>query len=255
MQDADLMLLYEAIDRGDAVVLSLPRSGSFRHHRSRFLARCRDGFLIEAVEGEDDHLAKAIESRVACGLSFRDGSGAKILLAAPIFRRLSGVELGGQTRDVLLMSMPLQIKAVQRRTAERFDVPPESGMNVRLWKMKEGEDLTVAPSGAEEIRAQLRDVSLKGVGLTVWGEHDLPPEIAPGDRLRLQISKGELVLLAEVKVVHPREPLSTRSGKVGLQFTRLAAGGQRTPQSLLIRLIGEVLRAQDRHLRKQTLSA
>ena len=247
---SNLEVLREAIARNAAIVLSLPSAGLLRHHKSRFLTDAGDGFLVESVPTERPLIDELIATQKPSGVSFKGGH-RKIVLASPIQYRLDKYRVNADTVvEALLLPFPQQIQAIQRRTNYRVRVFADFGLSVHVWRIAEQAHLADRPMDAVSVAAQVRDVSLGGLGVTFTGNNGEPPKVSAEDRLRIELTYKDMVLLLEGRMRHATPPASGTIARAGLQFKPLDThleGRQKLAQ--LTRIVGELQREEVRRAR------
>jgi c-di-GMP-binding flagellar brake protein YcgR len=245
-------LLREAIARNAAAVLSLPSAGLLRHHKSRFLADAGDGFWMESVPAERLLVDELVGSRRPVGISFKSGTN-KVVFTTPISHREPQYRVNALTVvEAILLPIPAQVKSIQRRSNYRVKVLPASALTVRVWRIAEKAYLGDRPMAAQGVDAELRDISLGGVGVTFVGRDGQPPKVSAGDRLRIELThNGGAALLVEGRLRHPDEPFGPGANPAGIQFVSLDGdleGRQKLAQ--LTRIVGELHREEVRRARR-----
>lgn len=251
MTDAGATILNEAIARNAPVVLSLPSAGMLRHHKSRFLASMPEGFWIESIPADAPLIDQLISTGQSCGVSFRGGP-TKVVFSTAILKRETSFTINEQLAvEAVLLRQPAQIKAIQRRENYRVHIPMESRwLSVRLWRIGQKADLSVRPMDAQEITAQICDLSATGIGVILSGQGNQPPRIDAADRLRVELNREGQTLLLEGRLCYPSEPPAKPSFRAGIQFARLQDGlDGRQMQSQITRLVGDLQREEIRLFR------
>jgi hypothetical protein len=248
-------LLREAIGRNCGVVLSLPSAGLLRHHKSRFLADGPDGFWIESVPAESSLLTELIAAGTPAGLSFRSGVH-KVMLASPILQRDPAYKLNGNASvEALLLAPPQQVKAIQRRANYRVPVHGSAQFKIRIWRIAAGIYLGDRPMAVQEVLAEMVDICIGGIGVTLRGRDGQGPKISTEDRLRIELTYGESSLLVEGRLRHPGLKPGKGPVRAGIQFKPLDAdlpGRQKLAQ--LTRIIGELHRQEVRQTRRDIVA-
>jgi len=253
--EANLELLRAAISRKAGIVLSLPaheadgKDGKvLKHYKSRFLADGGDGLWVAAVPAEAALVRELVERRGPAGVSFRSGH-TKVVFAAPVLHVQSDYPAadGAGTIDALLLRFPdaHEVRAVQRRKTYRVPVPANSDLTVRLWRMSEQAHLRDKPPAKSELRCDLFDISVAGLGVVVHGHGGKPPAVAAGDRVRVQLTMREATVLLEGRLRYP--PKGSKDGRgparAGIQFKTLTDGkDDRNAMIQLDRMVSELQR-------------
>ena len=243
-------LLDEAISRNLAAVLSLPSAGMLRHCKSRFLARHEGGFLLESAAGEEPLVKSLIDAKQPCGVSFKSGT-LKAVFTTRIRRLCPRWPVNADTVvDAVLLDMPAEVKAVQRRANYRVAVPTDSDLRVRVWRIAARTYLKDNPPHAQEVLAELRDVSVGGMGVRFVGKDAQPPKISPEDRLRVQFTANGQSFLVEGRMRNPSGPQSPDVISTGVTFKKLEDNIEgRQILAQLTRIVGELQRGELRRYR------
>lgn len=251
MPDNDADILREAIARNVAAVLSLPSAGMLRHHKSRLLTESEGGILMEAPPNEPALINALLSSKEPCGVSFRNGS-YKVMFIAPLLELLQGWQINAQTKvDAVVLEFPKSVKALQRRANYRVEVPSDFEMSVRIWRISDRAYLKDQPMAAQEVKAQVRDISIGGLGVRLFGKDDNLPTISSEDRLRILLKCGDQMMVMEGRMrAGTMRPQQGNALITGIQFKKLQndlEGRQITTQ--LTRIVGELQRAEARRMR------
>jgi hypothetical protein len=225
--DDNLGQLREAIARNAGMVLSLPEGGRLRHHKTRFLADAGDGFWVRSINFDPAVVRELIASRRPAGVAFRSGE-KKIIFAAEIQHWMPDYELTGAVDDAnagpveaLLLKFPTELRAIQRRKSFRVPVVGVTDLEVRIWTMPETAYLRDKPASNREIACAARDISVGGIGLTIRATNGKPPNIAAGDRIRIQLSLRGATALLEGRLRYPPKTTRDSSFQAGVQFRAL----------------------------------
>lgn len=248
--EANFNLLREAIARRAGMVLSLPLGGRLRHHKSRFLADAGDGFWVESIPAESELLHDLINRQEPAGISFRRGQ-TKVVFATHIQHcKTDYVVTGGENGDAasveaLLLRFPDVVKAVQRRKTFRVPVASTADLQLKLWTMPESAGLRDKPSAARELVCEARDISVAGLGVTIKGSGGKPPNVAIGERLRIQLTMRDLVVVLEGRLRHPPKAAKDNGSafRAGIQFRVLGESREdRQASADLNRIVSELQR-------------
>jgi c-di-GMP-binding flagellar brake protein YcgR len=250
MNQADIQLLREAIARNTGVVLSLPSAGMLRHYKSRFLGEFEGGIVLESPSGESLLLDALKASNQPCGVAFRK-EHVKVIFAAPVHGRQDQWQINADTVVAALMLIfPTEIKTIQRRANYRVSLPPDSGMSVRIWRIGERAWLREQPMAAQEVKAQLRDLSVGGIGVKFIGKDGRMPQITPDDRLRVLLTFNDQTMILEGRMRSPSDVQPEGMIQTGVQFKHLEEdlkGRQSLAQ--ITRIVGELQREEVRRIR------
>ena len=250
MTGSDNKPLLDAIARNAGLVLSLPSAGMLRHHKSRFLGECEEGFWVESVPAEHVLIDSLAQTQQPAGISFKAGIN-KVIFTTPIVRRQSDYKVNESTVvEAVLLCMPSEVKAIQRRNNYRVAVPKDAEVLVRVWRIPERAVLRDRPMAAQEVKAEIRDLSLGGMGCTLFGKEGNPPMISNEDRLRIQIKARDHELLIEGRMRYPVGRPRSDVARTGIQFKAMenTIEGRQT-LATLTRIVGELAREEVRRLR------
>jgi c-di-GMP-binding flagellar brake protein YcgR len=244
-------ILREAISRNAGIVLTLISSGMMRHCKSRFLCETDGKILVESVPAETPLIEEMIRTTKPAGVSFKSGH-TKVVFAAPLVERLPEYRINSTVvLQAVRLAWPTQIKSIQRRTNYRVRVGTDAELSARVWRIGPKAILRDKPLASCEIPAQLLDLSMGGMGVTLSAPKHEPLRVDPADRLRVEISTPDREMLVEARMVHPdRLPRDAKSVRAGLQFADLQNDLEgRQVLALLTKLLGELKRAEIRRAR------
>ena len=244
-------MLREAIARGAALVVSLPRpDGSLRHHKSHFLADAGDGVWVAAVSDEPGAVDGLIARGEPVGVTFRSGEHrctfvTRALHVEPDFRRAAGD--GATPGPALLLAFPADVRAVQRRRSFRVPVTAAAELQVKLWTMAEHASLRDRPVAGREILCEPRDISVGGIGVTIRPGAGKLQSVTTGDRVRVQLTLRGTVVVLEGRMRYPARASSDAPVRAGVQFRTLDDGrDDRLAASHLNKIVNELQREQIR---------
>ena len=243
-------LLRDAIARNSAAVVSLPSAGMLRHHKSRFLSECADGFWVESVPAERVLVDALVASEEPVGVSFKSGH-TKVVFTSPVSRRDPEYRINAETVvEAILLPFPPEVKAIQRRSNYRVGVRGDSALSVRIWRIAEHTYLKDRPMAVQEVNCEVRDISLGGLGVTFKGEDGQPPKVSQADRLRISLSYNEISLLMEGRMRAPHGQQDKDLIRAGVQFKKLENDLEgRQNLAHLTRIVGELQREEVRRHR------
>ncbi len=175
-----------------------------------------------------------------------------LVFASPILREEKGWRLNEAMKvNGLLLEFPAEIKARQRRSNYRVEVPEDCDVSVRVWRLGDGEYLKEQPSFTKEVTAELRDLSSGGVGVKLIGKDGARPIIGPEDRLRVALTCNGQTLIMEGKMRHPAGTPRGNAIVTGIQFEKLE--GDLEGRQILAHIIGVVGELQRQELRRLRL--
>ena len=258
MSSKNLEILSAAIARNAGIVLSLPSAGILRHHKSRFLSDEAGGFWVESIPSERPLVEELIRTRQPAGISFKAGT-TKVVFTTPLMRLDLAYRVNQETEiAAILLATPTDVKAIQRRHNYRVVVPAGSDMSVKVWRIPEKTYLRDRPMAAQQVKCELRDVSLGGLGVTFQGEEGQPPKITAEDRLRVEVTFNGLAFLLEGRMRKPTptpnaDPTVIRTGIVFKPMDHDIEGRQTL--AALTRIVGQMQRDEVRRHRLGIKSA
>jgi len=192
-------------------------------------------------------IGELIKNRLPCGVTFRSGIH-KVTFASSICAVKAGWSLNDATAvDAIVMAVPTEIKAAQKRSDYRVEIVPDSDISIRVWRLAAQDYLKQQPSATKEVTAEIRDLSTGGVGVKLIGKDGAPPIISTDDRLRVLLKCNDQSLIIEGRM---RPPIGTQKGDAiitGIQFKKLENDLEgRQTLNLLTRLVGEFQREEMR---------
>jgi c-di-GMP-binding flagellar brake protein YcgR len=244
-------ILAAAIARNSAIVLSLPSAGMLRHHKTRFLAEETDGFWIESVANDRSLLDELITNQTPVGISFKAGA-QKVSFVVPIVKRDPQFQMNADTiLEALNLSLPADVRAMQRRNNYRVRVTEDSELMLRVWRIPEHFFINDKPMSSAELVTKIRDLSIGGLGVFLLPKGEEPPKVLSGERLRVSIryrEMEELILEARLRYLPPAgTPTPIRAG---IQFKKLENNLEgRQNLAVLTKIVGELQRDEVRRTR------
>jgi c-di-GMP-binding flagellar brake protein YcgR len=247
-------ILAEAVARNLGVTISLPSAGMDKHFKTRFLGEMEDGLWIEAVAGSSDLLKMIVAEGRPMDVCFHTPTRV-LSFATTGVRYDDAVVLNSETTvPGMLVAKPKDIKNVQRRNAYRVPVYSDSGLTVRAWYIPEHVRLDDRPNPAHELKIELVDLSVGGVGMRLPAptEGKQQVKLVPDQRLRVEMTLGEQKLLFDGRF-RPAPP--TTNGKqltAGIVFKNLEADLEgRQKLNNLNRIVSQLQREQAKRARLQ----
>jgi c-di-GMP-binding flagellar brake protein YcgR len=243
--------LSDAVARGAGLVLSLPSPDGLSHHKSRFLGEDSAGVWVNAPS-EARQIEPTIANCASVGVTFKSANVRQVF-ASTVLRRDAEYPLaGGGTADALLLALPAEIKAVQRRSNFRVQILPESRLTLDCWIIGRRADLKERPLPSQKVKLEVCDISLGGAGVMLPVEPGKPPAITSDDRLRIQVRLGDLELLVEGRLRSASAVLGT-GVRTGIRFYFLDDGvDERLKVSQLAKIIAQLEIKQVKAIRKQS---
>jgi c-di-GMP-binding flagellar brake protein YcgR len=251
MPGSEFQILSDAIARNSALVLSLPSAGLARNYKSRFLGDHAEGFWVEAPSGEKPLIDELLTTGKPVGIAFRSGPN-KVLFTVPIKCHDPAMVVNSQTRlDAILLATPAEIKTIQRRANYRVGITAETEVTARMWRIPEHAYLNDRPSAAQELRSELRDISLGGIGVILRSRDGGEPKVVPGQRVRIEMKYSEVTLLLDGRVRQPTGTDATDGIRTGIAFKPLdnqLEGRQKLAQ--LARIVSDLQRDEVKRMRR-----
>lgn len=247
MPDKNLEILKEAAARNMAAVLSLPSAGMLRNHKSRFIAELDGGLLIQGPGEDRELIAELLRTRTPCLVSLRSGI-YKVSFATFISRVEPEWRLNDSiTVRALLLEFPEKVLATQKRSDYRVEIPLDSDMGLRVWRMGRQATLADSPTVGSEVTAKMQDISTGGIGVKLIGANGQQPRISMDDRLRLALSFHAETLIMEASMRTPSTPPQGDTISTGIKFKQMedSLEGRRT-HARLVSIVGELQRKEIR---------
>jgi c-di-GMP-binding flagellar brake protein YcgR len=216
--DTRCSVLEWAAQRRLPLTVSLLSDGRWCNMRSQILAFDPKQQAIQIVYPISVALEAPpeIPAGQKLGISFRRGHKKCVFVSTAVVRRMDVVE-GGSPVDSLIVSVPEQVRELQRRAYQRVMVPADRFISVKLWQGG-------APNGDENTwplcSGRLSNLSLGGLLADV--RVDQNPRLAAGDIVGVEmrpVATGE-PLMAEAQFRHCTLVSEERLG-IGLQFMGL----------------------------------
>jgi c-di-GMP-binding flagellar brake protein YcgR len=244
--------LADAAARGMPVTVSFFRDGMMASHRSRFLKAAPEGVWVEDVPSERELVAAMIASGQPAALSFRMET-VELRFTSAILQIDPALALNdGNTISALLLAVPTDIKALQRRGSYRVRILEEDAVSIKLWRIGDKAFLRDKPTASSQIKATLRDVSVGGVGILLAPLPSTGVKLVTGQRLRILLAfpQEELLLEGRLRCEGTGGMGSSIPTPAGIQFSKLDQDlvGRQTATALT-RLVGELQRKELRRLR------
>jgi PilZ domain-containing protein len=250
MPDKNVEMLREAIDRNSWAVFSLPSAGMLRNHKSRFVGESEGGILMQSPEGEAALIAELVRTQTPCAISFQRGAH-KAIFASRVRKTVSEWRMNDNLAvDAVLLDFPTEIKSTQKRSDYRVEVQPDSDLSVRVWKISGNDYIKAKPSGTREVTAQIRNLSIGGVGVKLVGKDNQLPVIGTDDRLRVELNYQGNELVVEGRMRAPTIKPQGNCIVTGIQFKKMEENLEgRQTMAQLVRIVGELQRAELRMIK------
>jgi len=250
MPEPELQQLHDAVARNTAAVLSLPSAGMLRHQKARFLAVADDGFWMECSPDDRPLIDELIKTKQPAGISFKTAQ-VKSIFTAPILERMDDYRINADTTVCAVrIQTPAGIKSMQRRLNYRVRVPAEAEIRLEVWRLSSKAVLRDRPSSTQKVEANIIDLSTGGVGVVFLGVDGQPPRVCVEDRLRVQLTSGDVVVVVEGHMRTPlpgNDPTKIRTGIAFKAMEQDLEGRQNSAK--LTKIVGELQRQEARRAR------
>lgn len=243
--------LRNAVDRGSAMVLTLPSGGMVRHYKSRFLGLDPAGIWVEADACENGLLAALLADGKPVGCSCKLGP-EKLKFVSPIVRvEPAFVVMPGTNVFAILIKHPAHVVLQQRRNDYRVRLTPDDEVTAQVWQIAEHVYLSDRPPAKQLLGIELRDLSIGGVGFVAVPKHGEPPRVAEGVRLRVNLSTQGSSMLVEARVVFAMADDATLKVQCGAAFAHLERDVEgRQKLAWLAKVVGQLQREEVRRMRR-----
>jgi len=250
MPDNEDKLLCDAVARNSGAVLSLPSAGMLRHCKSRFLGEQQDGLLVEAPSDQTALVNTLIAAKQDIVIAFKSGIH-KVAFATFIINPIPQWQVSETSMvDALLLAKPQKVETLQRRAYYRARVPRESIYRARVWRIAEYAIMRDVPLRSQEVRCELRDLSVGGIGVRFATKDGTPPKISTTDRLRIEIIASDQSIVLEGRMREPRKHADGAAILAGVAFKKLEDNlDGRRALAQLTRIVGELQREELRQNR------
>jgi len=206
---------------------------------------------VEAASGEKLLIDELVASGQPIGVAFRSGPN-KVLFTAPIKAYDPALSVNAKTKlEAILLATPAEIKTIQRRSNYRVGLTAESDLSARTWKIPEHAYLNDRPPSAQELRTELRDISLGGLGVVIRSRDGGELKIVPGQRIRIELKYSEVTLLLDGRVRQHTGSDDAEGIRTGIAFKALdnqLEGRQKLAQ--LARIVSDLQRDEVKRLRR-----
>lgn len=167
------------------------------------------GLSVAPLTGADAAMIDGlIASQAPVGVTCRQGE-TKLMFAVPIASR---------TDDALVLRVPDDVQAIQRRSSYRIRIPQYCDLKVTAWKIAEDTDYTRKVPASAEVPLELRDISTGGLGIVLLPRDGKPPEMILDQRLRVSLNWNEIDILLEARLRLPKSVDPAHPYRCGIVF-------------------------------------
>lgn len=243
-----MQALVDAVARNAAIVLSLPSAGMMRHHKTRFLGESEQGLWIEFDHAALPLLKELQASGHPLAISFNIGT-RRVSFASIVLQIDHNYRVNSQTTaPAVLVDRPKDLKGAQRRASYRVRVPRDTEMTARFWVITEHAHLSDQPMASTEFKAEVRDLSLGGMGVNILPNEVRPISLVADQRLRilLRYTDTELILDARLRAAFKQDAPKPS----GIVFKKLEGDLEgRQKLAALTKIAGELQREEVRRMR------
>lgn len=250
MKDPGEQILRDSIARNIAVVLSAPADAPAAPRRARLLAEDSRGIWVEAPANHDETLKRLRTTGEPIAVSFRGGE-QMVDFACPLLRREMAYRLSPtMTVDAMLLAWPTEIRLTQRRGSYRVRPSLDAKIGIRVWKIDIGWPYESEPQEGD-IKAEIRDISVGGLGIILKPTRGFEPTVEKGDRFRVELTVGNKPpMLTCGFLVHEPQKLPESQLRIGLKFEGMdqTLPGRRTLVQI-DNLVAELQRTEARRRR------
>lgn len=248
MSDAAFKALRDGIDRNCAINLVMP-AGAVEGWRTRFLGQGSEGIWVECPPKQQllaEMLQRSARSAV---VSFRSGEYVVSLEAAILGYRARYDLSAAATVQAILLAWPADVRMTQRRSGYRAKVSLDADITTTAWVVDEQAVMDLVPPTPGMV-ADLRDLSVNGLGLILRAVKGKSPRIEMGKRVRVELFWQDHRVIAATRVRQEPRRLPDGSVRVGLNLEGLdrTIEGRRT-LSQIAQLVAELQRTEARRRR------
>lgn len=239
--------LADAVIRNAGNVMSLPSAGMIRHYKSRFVGESDEGLWIEVVHEAIPQIEDSIAKQGQMAVSFKNAELRMNFATTPIrldkYFRINAMT----TVEAVLVKRPTHVKGIQRRAAYRVRLLVDTPLSVRIWSIAEHVQLSDPPMAAQEIKVDLRDISIGGIGILIPPAAGISQWLVPAQRLRLQLRFQSLDILLEGRLRVGPKVASSGVTHAGVAFHKLEQDVDgRKKLAALTRIVGQLQREEVR---------
>jgi c-di-GMP-binding flagellar brake protein YcgR len=251
MNQESTQFLADGVARHAGLVLSVPNErGGLAHFKSRFLSQDAEGVWV-LLPDDVATINDAVAQNRQVGVTYKAGETRRVFATTLVRTQSDCLTPDGRRIGRVLLALPSEIKAIQRRGEYRVRLVPENKLTLNCWIIPRHADLKIRPMPSQRIKLEVHDISMGGAGITLIGADGKPPTLTRDDRLRVEIRLDEIEMLVEGRL---RMPDTTPSNtlRTGLRFFFFDDGlDERLKRSQLTKIIGRLQIQQVKAVRKQ----
>lgn len=217
MNEAAFQALHDAVDRNSPAVLLMPASGPGESKRTRFLGQTGDDLWVECPAGQRLLAEMLQRSGKLISIGFRSSEYQVSFCSAVRGYRRNYILSETAAVEAIAVAMPAEIEMTQRRAGYRVNVSLDAAIKTSAWLVDDSAPIDAVPS-ALPMAGDLRNLSVNGMGLILQSEKASPIKVALGDRLRIELSVGDRLLVVAGRVRQAPRRLPGGALRVGLTF-------------------------------------
>jgi c-di-GMP-binding flagellar brake protein YcgR len=246
-------ILEDAVARNLGITLRLPSAGLDKHFKTRFLGAAEGGGIwVEVVAGYAESIKSLIAEQRPIDVSLQTSTRVISFAVKGVRFEESHCINADTVVAALLIEQPAEIKNVQRRNTYRVRIFSDFKLIAKIWIIPEHVHLNDRPVASSELKFQLVDVSIGGIGLRMPApaEGEKQIRVIKDQRLRIELTFNEQKLLFEGRF---RPASLTASGGIltaGVVFKNLESNMEgRQKLAVLTKIVGELQREEVRRAR------
>lgn len=249
MSEAAFQALRDGIDRNSSAMLVMPADAPGEGWRTRFLGQAAEGFWIECPP-KQQLLAEMLQrSAKPAAVSFRSGEFVISCQSAVLGYRPRFQLSAATSVEAVLLAWPDDVRMTQRRAGYRAKVSLDAEIKALGWTIDEQAQVEFVPQSPGMI-ADLRDLSVYGMGLILRAVKGKSPRVQLGQRMRVELNWREHRVIVATRVRQEPRRLPDGSVRVGLNIEGLdhTIEGRRT-LTQITQLVAELQRTEARRRR------
>jgi c-di-GMP-binding flagellar brake protein YcgR len=218
----DYATLVAAAERNGLCTLVINSAATRLFKRSRFLAADDQGLWVEIDPGDLPAMAGLVKLRHPLRITFFHHRSEVFFSAPPLEVRPAFILSDKSTVAAVRLARPTDIASGQRRKNFRVPVRPDDDVVVRIWRINEYVLIRDKPAASTEMKCELRDISLGGVGVTLFARRTEAMKLVENQRFRVEVRVGKDELLFEGRLRYPAATArDDELAHCGIAFTSL----------------------------------